>query len=102
MNNEINYWLEGLDDLSYEKVLDYITNLQQENERLNNMLDNADNKNLSLIEEINDKQDIIDKANEYLHKVETLAMLDGKIIFSINIFRNILQNENQEKAIIKR
>lgn len=34
MNDEIKYWLEGLDDLSYKKVLDYITNLQQENERL--------------------------------------------------------------------
>lgn len=51
-------------------LLDYITNLQQENERLNNMLDKADNKNLSLIEEINDKQDIIDKAIEYNYELQ--------------------------------
>lgn len=34
MNDEIKYWLEGLDNLSFNKVLNYITNLQQENERL--------------------------------------------------------------------
>lgn len=36
-----------------------------------------------------------EKALEYLDKIETLAMSDGKIIFSINIFRNILQNEKK-------
>jgi len=34
MKDEITYWLEGLDDLSFNKVLDYITNLKQENERI--------------------------------------------------------------------
>ena len=36
-----------------------------------------------------------EKALEYLDKIETLAMSDGKIIFSINTFRNILQNEKK-------
>lgn len=38
MNDNIKYWLEGLDDLSFNKVLDYITNLQKENERLKHQL----------------------------------------------------------------
>lgn len=38
----------------------------------------------------------IDKALEYLDKVETLSLIDGKIIFSINIFRSILQGDNNE------
>lgn len=37
-----------------------------------------------------------EKALEYLDKIETLAMSDGKIIFSINTFRNILQNEKNK------
>lgn len=34
LNDEIKYWLEGLDELSFNKVLDYITNLQQEINKL--------------------------------------------------------------------
>ena len=53
-----------------KQLLDYITNLQLYKYRC-------------------------EKALEYLDKIETLAMSDGKIIFSINIFRNILQNEKK-------
>lgn len=45
MNNEIKYWLEGLDELSFNKVLEYITNLQQENEELKKKLDRRYYKN---------------------------------------------------------
>ena len=62
--------------------------LKQENERL------KVNCNLGYeeLKVARDYKSRCEKAIEYLDKVETLAMLDGKIIFSINIFRNILQN----------
>lgn len=37
--NDIFYWLEGLDDLSYNKVKNYITNLQQENQKYKEVID---------------------------------------------------------------
>ena len=85
-------------------LLDYITNLQQENERLNNMLDKADNKNLSLIEEINDKQDIIDKAIEYNYELQERychgAIFDELVASKIYEITekelNILQNGSDE------
>lgn len=84
MNDEIKEILNKLKSLVYDDyclefsvdyierkeeklLLDYITNLQKEIDRLNNMLNNADNKNLLLIEEINEKQDIIEKAIEYVN-----------------------------------
>lgn len=42
MNDEIKYWLEGLDDLSYNKVKNYITNLQQENQKYKEVIDKID------------------------------------------------------------
>ena len=82
MNDEIKEILDYLKDeentrrikcITIEEskqLLDYITNLQLYKYRC-------------------------EKALEYLDKIETLAMSDGKIIFSINIFRNILQNEKK-------
>ena len=82
MNDEIKEILDYLKDeentrrikcITIEEskqLLDYITNLQL-------------------------YKSCCEKALEYLDKVETLAMSDGKIIFSINIFRNILQNEKK-------
>lgn len=43
--------------------------------------------------ELKDYKSRCEKAIEYLDKVETLAMPDGKIIFSINTIRNILQKK---------
>lgn len=48
-----------------------------------------------LINCLNNCQERINKAIEYLDKVETLAMPDGKIIFSINTIRNILQKRKK-------
>lgn len=73
------------------QLYDNLKHLQQENERL------KVNCNLGY-EELKVDRDYksrCEKALEYLDKVETLAMSDGKIIFSINIFRNILQNEKK-------
>ena len=106
----------------FNDLLDYITNLQQankslkennqamqeeiarvweENERLKEENNNkAMNDYAHAIDEswyrelYDDYKSRCEKAIEYLDKVENLAMLDGKIIFSINIFRNILQNED--------
>lgn len=85
MNGEIKEILEELENM-YEiseleeqvnkinKIRDYITNLQQKKE---------------------DYKSRCKKAIEYLDKVEILAMLDGKIIFSINTLRNILQKRKK-------
>ena len=54
MNREIKEILEYVLSLTYgnenaikgvDKVVDYITNLEQENKKLKNMLEQADNKN---------------------------------------------------------
>lgn len=45
------------------EFLNYIQNLQQENKRLKNMLEQADNKNLELIEIINEIYDVIEDKN---------------------------------------
>lgn len=81
---------------------DMLANYKQENERLKERvayLERSNNRRedtiLSLRQEVYEQEDYksrCEKANEYLDKVETLARLDGKIIFSINIFRGILQN----------
>ena len=70
--NDIFYWLEGLDDLSYNKIKDYITNLQQENERLKEELINSvsverfNNIQIEMQKDIDFKQNrIIELENKY-------------------------------------
>ena len=67
----------------------YIKHLKDENEKLKEIVNNRYDKELEY-------KNRIDKAIEYLDNVETISMLDGKIIFSINIFRNILQNGGKD------
>ena len=73
------------------RLYNYIINLQQENERLK-VNCNLGYEELKVARNYKSR---CEKALEYLDKIETLAMSDGKIIFSINTFRNILQNEKK-------
>ena len=79
MNKEIKELLEKMSNVreqamlltakSRDKLFDYITNLQQENERLNNQLDfiGEQNKYIDRLEKnIKDKVSRIDKAVEYI------------------------------------
>ena len=93
MNDEIKYWLEGLDDLSYKKVLDYITNLQQE-------YYNEAEENFKLSECLVKKQQRIDKAIEYieemLYPIGTCVNGSDLPYDSIESLLNILQNGSDD------
>lgn len=63
-NGALNYYKAPKTiELKHKLLLDYMTNLQKENERLNNMLENDSNKNLELIVLINKISDIVEDKN---------------------------------------
>ena len=69
--------------VEWKEILDYITNLQEENERLN--------KQYNLMEQLLDeKQEVIDKAIDYLYCVGEI--IDGDIQHRL---LNILQGEDK-------
>lgn len=128
MNDEIKYWLEGLDDLSFNKVLDYITNLQQEIERqskaqviLDDMLVNYKRENERL-KELNaelkaitkrptpidyamiqkryeDYKSRCEKAIEYMKKNEFININNyWEVVEFYQDLLNILQNGSDEEC----
>ena len=76
MNDEIKYWLEGLDELSFNKVLDYITNLQQENERLKETIKHYEDTKWNELEEwiMQDVKD--EKPDLYFQVLRKVDILD--------------------------
>ena len=109
MTNDIKEMLKGMlkySDISqrqYNKLLDYITNLQEENKILRG---NSDLVNLELIEINNELEEKIDKAVEYIkqHQVrisiageKELGFCDEFDIFSNPIvLLNILQGSDKD------
>ena len=102
MNNEIKYWLEGLDELSFNKVLDYITNLQtieqqysailSENAELENKITNLQKEKKQLKD---GWQQEVYEENKILNRwYETQGRID-KVINKLNTLINI---ENKESS----
>lgn len=84
-----------LNTYSANKLYDYITNLQEENERLKLELSGyreailKDDKLLGL-------QSRIDKAIEYINMVKSFALIDKVNIMSISTLLNILTGGDEE------
>ena len=85
-------------DKEYEylkQLLDYITNLQEENERLNNQYDLMENS-------LDEKQEVIDKAIEYCEEITSREIdisdtdYDLGQDFTARDILNILRGENNE------
>ena len=81
-----------------KELLDYITNLQQENERLKET--NKELKDSSPLDEAfyngvhklyDDYKSRCEKAIEYIEMVKELAIVDKKCIMSVSLLLNILQ-----------
>ena len=100
-------YLEGIDETRNTKILttnetnillDYITNLQKENERLKHQL-NQEKPNYLQIWQLEDR---IDKAVEYIkencsYEEDTKYCYDDLCSSDVNNLLNILQNGSEEK-----
>lgn len=68
-------------DTMYNDIADKIHSLILENKKLHKELDKADNKNLELIEEINELQDRIDNAIERIRQHgKNLSTYDNELL----------------------
>ena len=108
---EINKWLYNEYGCSYtrlEELHDYFfekyTDQQEEIKRLNKRIEdlNTINEEHQILngmirKELQQKENIIKEAKEYIELIKTLAMVDKINIFSISKFKEILDKVGDEK-----